>query len=175
MDTENKQDWCASAIPQENAFAINRLFDLGLSGNINLSKKTDVYTHDLFISFPSDLKSVQTPLFKAKELFGIDPQYAVTFNKKDAVRYRNLYPNIIVVFDINWKETQADLGGTIYRVNPMHMTVAGFLSDIRRAIVKSGTKTIEYRRRVDDQSGNAKESWVFDSRDLHLLNLKDLA
>lgn len=175
MDTENKKEWCASAIPQENAFAVNRLFDLGLSGNINLAKRQDVYTHDLFISFPSDLKSVQTPLFKAQELFGIDPQYAVTFNKKDAMRYRDKYPNIIVVFDINWKETEVNLGGTIYRVNPMHITVAGFLSDIRRAIVKSGKHTIQYKRRVHDELGNAKESYVFDSRDLHLLSAKEPA
>jgi hypothetical protein len=51
----------------------------------------------------------------------------------------------------------------------MHETYAGFLADIRRAIMKGGNKKIEYARRVDDVSGNAKASWVFDVRLLQKL------
>jgi hypothetical protein len=51
----------------------------------------------------------------------------------------------------------------------MHETYAGFLADIRRAIMKGGNKKIEYARRVDDVNGNAKASWVFDVRLLQKL------
>lgn len=169
MMTEDKKAWCSAAEAQERAFAVNRLFDLGLSGAVNVEKRADPFTHDLFVNFPADLKSVSTPLFKAQELYGIDPQYAVTFNIKDGKRYAEKYPNIIVIFDINWAETEKEMSGQMYRVNKMHETYAGFLDDIRRAIRLDGNKQIEYSRRVDDTNGNAKASWVFDVRRLHKL------
>ena len=147
------------------------MHDIGLPTFVNPSKRTDKYTHDLFTIFQSDLKTVKTPLFKAKELFGIDPQFAVTFNLKDGVRYAKLYPFIVVIFDVEWKEQcSMTIGGVLYEVQPMHQTHAGFLSDIRNAIIKSGNQKIKYARRTDDTSGNAKESFVFDVR--HLQRLK---
>lgn len=169
MITEDKQAWCDAAEAQERAFAVNRLFDLGLSGAVNVAKRADPFTHDLFINFQADLKSVRTPLFMAKDLYGIDPQYAVTFNIKDGNRYAKLYPNIVVVFDVNWAETEKELGEKVYRVNKMHETYAGFLDDIRRAIMLDGSKRIEYHRRTEDTQGNARSSWVFDVRRLHKL------
>ena len=89
MDTENKQEWCDYGDDAERIFAEGRLFQLGLGGHINPQKKTNPYVHDLYVQFPSDLKTVRTPLFKSMELYGIDPQYAVTFNHKDAERYKD--------------------------------------------------------------------------------------
>jgi hypothetical protein len=169
MDTEDKTAWCNHGAVKEVDFANSRLFDIGLAGHINLAKKNDPYTHDLFVQFPVDLKSVTTPLFKAQDLYGLDPQYTVTFNHKDAVRYKEKYPNILVLFDINWETLEKDIGGHVYHVDPMHVTVAGFLSDISRAIKKSGMHKIEYKNRVNDDAGNAKVSWVFDLRLLHPL------
>jgi hypothetical protein len=170
METENKLDWCNGAEIQERMFAVSRLFDLSLTGYINPQKKTDKFTHDLFVNFPVDLKSVQTPLFKAQDLYGIDPQYAITFNEKDFKRYKSLYPNIIVIFDINWIETEKRIGDVMYSVQPMHMTVAGFLADIKSAHIKSGCRTIEYQKRVNDTKGNAKTSYVLDARFLQKLS-----
>jgi hypothetical protein len=126
--------------------------------------------HDLYVQFPSDLKTVRTPLFKSMELYGIDPQYAVTFNHKDAERYKDLYPNIIVIFDILWNDCRKEFNDVKYEVANMHLTVAGFLSDIRNAIIKSGSHRIDYTRRVEDTSGNAKSSWVFDARHLQKIS-----
>lgn len=168
-DTEDKIAWCRDAEGDEKAFAVGRLFTLGLGGYINVAKRSDPFTHDLFINFPADLKSVRTPLFKSRELYGIDPQYAVTFNVKDAQRYAKLYPNIVVVFDVNWSVTSMEIGGREYSVEPMHATYAGFLEDIRAAVVAAGSKTHSYQRRVDDTKGNAKASYVFDVRRLHKL------
>ena len=103
-------------------------------------------------------------------LHGIDPQYAVTFNKKDAARYRLKYPNIVVIFDVRWDQLEwTDKHGTVYKVEPMHATYAGFLDDIKNAVMKGGNQVVTYQRRVNDTSGNAKESFVFDVRQLHRL------
>jgi hypothetical protein len=166
MDTEDKQAWCDYGDATERQFVAGRLFDLELGGHINPQKKSNPYTHDIFVQFPSDLKSVRTPLFKSMELYGIDPQYAVTFNHKDAERYKELYPNIIVIFDVWWRDCSKEINGCIYTVQEMHATYAGFLHNIRSAIIKSGSHRIDYARRVNDTSGNAKSSWVFDVRDL---------
>lgn len=170
MDTENKLAWCASGADAETEFVKKRLIDIGLDGYINPAKESDVYAHDMVMRFQSDLKTVRTPLFKAMDLYGIDPQYAVTFNLKDMRRYKELYPNIIVIFDVNWGALHwTDRTGKTYAVKPMHKTYGGFLSDIRNAVVSCGSHVIKYKRRVDDDQGNAKESFVFDVRKLHLL------
>jgi len=170
MDTEDKQAWCDYGDDAERHFVAGRLFDLGLGGHINPEKKINPYVHDMFVQFPSDLKTVRTPLFKSMELYGIDPQYAVTFNHKDAERYKELYPNIVVIFDIWWKNCASNIGGQDYAVKDMHFTVAGFLNDIRNAIVKSGSHRIDYTRRVGDTNGNAKFSWVLDARHLQKIS-----
>ena len=170
-DTEDKLAWCDKyGTEAELSFAVGRMHEFGHPSYVNPLKKTDKYTHDLFTILPSDLKTVRTPLFKAMGLFGIDPQYAVTFNIKDGIRYSKLYPNIIVIFDVKWEEQLSMvIGGVRYEVKPMHQTYIGFLSDIRAAIEKSGKRKIQYARRKEDINGNAKESFVFDIRHLHQL------
>ena len=170
MDTEDKQGWCSYGEDTEKSFAGTRLLDLGLGGFVNPQKKNDKYTHDLFVQFPCDLKTVRTPLFKAKEMFNIDPQYAVTFNEKDGKRYSELYPNIIVIFDILWDDCSKVINDVEYRVKPMHITVSGFLKDIKQAIIASGLAKIDYAKRVNDTQGNAKTSWVFDARHLQKIS-----
>jgi hypothetical protein len=171
VDTEDKLAWCEKyGEDTEHSFSVGRLYQLGIPGYVNPDKRHDKFTHDLCGIFQVDLKTVRTPLFKAKELYDIEPQFAITFNEKDAKRYKAMYPNILVIFDILWEVTEMEIGGVKYSVDPMHITVAGFLSDIRRAVVASGNKRIEYQRRVDDTSGNAKVSFVLDSRRLHRLD-----
>ena len=173
MNTEDKQLWCDEfGEKAELDFCVGRMFRLGIQCWPNPDKRTNVYAHDLMSAFPSDLKTVRTPLFRSAELYNIDPQYAVTFNEKDGKRYAELYPNIIVVFDFKWETTEMIIGGMRYAVSPMHKTYAGFLADIRNAIKQSGSHKIEYARRKDDESGNAKISFVFDVRLLH--EIKDL-
>jgi len=167
VDNEDKLAWCAYGEETEHVFSQQRLFDLGLAGHVNLEKKTNPFTHDLFVQFPVDLKTVTTPLFMAREMYDLDPQYTVTINHKDVTRYKQLYPNILIMFDVNWKELSKEINGNVYTVAPMTTTVAGFVSDVRRAVQKCGNKKITYKNRIDDNSGNAKESWVFDIRHLH--------
>ena len=137
MDLNNKRAWCEEYGDKvERSFCVDRLYDLGLTGFMNLEKKKNVYAHDMFSVFPSDLKTVRTPFFKAWEKFQIDPQYAVTINMKDMQRYKDLYPNIVVVFDVLWddKICKKFIEGVEYGVKPMHKTYAGFIQDIRAAV-----------------------------------------
>lgn len=173
MDLNDKTAWCEEYGDKvESAFCVQRLYELGVSGYMNPEKRTNKYSHDLFAIFKADLKTVRTPFFKAGEKYGIDPQYAVTFNLKDGERYRNLYPNIVVVFDVLWDKANCKktIDGKEYEVQPMHRTYAGFLKDIKSAILASGKKTVVYHGRVGDTAGNAKESYIFDVRNLHLLS-----
>jgi len=172
VDLNNKQAWCEEYGEKiERSFCVDRLYDLGLSGFINLEKKKNIYAHDMFTVFPSDLKTVRTPFFKAWEKFEIDPQYAVTRNMKDMQRYKELYPNIVVVFDVLWDEKicKKFIEGVEYGVKPMHETYAGFIQDIRSEVVACGNKKVEYQGRVNDTGGNAKASYVFDVRKLQHL------
>lgn len=159
LPTEDKAAWCEAGAKAEVEFA-RRLRKFGFSGGINIEKDDDPFAHDLFVTVPSDLKTVRTPLFMARELYGLDPQYTVTFNVKDGQRYAKLYPNILVIFDVKWDVTEWN----DKKVEPMHRTYAGFLSDIRRAIKAAGVQKIRYQRRISDTGGNAKESFVFDVR-----------
>lgn len=165
--TEDKSYWCKAYGPDVELPFAQSLQNFGLVGALNPLKESDPYTHDLSVTFPSDLKTVRTPMFKAQELYGIDPQFAVTFNRKDMRRYMQLYPNIVVFFDVKWSGCRASFGGKTHRVQDMRLLAAGFLSDIQRAIIADGLHKHTYQRRVNDTSGNAKESWVFDIRRLH--------
>jgi hypothetical protein len=73
------------------------------------------------------------------------------------------------MFDVKWEITEKTIHGKVYSVDPMHVTVCGFLSTIKDAIKKSGNKHIDYKNRVNDTGGNAKTSFVLDLRHLHEL------
>lgn len=170
-DVEDKRAWCEYGAVAERDFVHRTLPSLGVVGFVNPAKIADKYTHDLFLQVQSDVKTVRTPLFKSLQLYDIDPQYAVTINVKDGQRYYDKYPNIVVVFDVQWLPENCSkvIGGVEYMVEPMKTVRAGFLSDVWKAIEADGVKTIEYLRRVNDTNGNAKQSYVFDVRRLHAL------
>lgn len=175
MNLNDKKAWCQEYGDKvENEFCVSRLYELGISGYMNPEKRENKYVHDIFAIFKADLKTVRTPFFMAQEKYGIDSQYAVTFNLKDGERYKKLYPNIIVVFDVLWDKYNCEkvINGKKYEVVPMHKTYAGFLEDIKNAIISCGKKTVEYQGRINDTNGNAKISFVFDVRKLQLLSDK---
>ncbi len=172
MDLNDKSAWCQEyGEAVESRFCVERMYELGMSSYMNIEKRQNKYAHDMFAVFQSDLKTVRTPFFKAQEMYGIDPQYAVTINQKDIERYKKLYPNIIVIFDVLWDRTNCrkELDGKVYSVEPMHKTYAGFIHDIRTAVMATGSKKVEYQGRVGDTNGNAKVSYVFDVRKLQML------
>jgi len=174
---EDKQAWCDEYGPKtERKFCDWATQVLGVDVMPNPAKDQDPYTFDLlYDGKPADLKTVRTPFFMAEHLYGIDPQFAVTFNHKDGQRYREHYPSIRIVFDVKFD------GGTLassampepVHVQPMHLVAIGTLDQVSRAITDSGFHRHDYQARVNDTEGNAKASWLLDVRKLTVLHHVD--
>jgi len=99
---------------------------------------------------PCDLKTLTTPWIYSERMFGIPPTYAISINRKDLRRYYQLYPNIIIILDVQYPDYQA-----------AHWTDL----DRLKIFVKSGKVQLhKYQTRIDDDQGNAKDSYIFDVR-----------
>jgi hypothetical protein len=162
-DTEDKPRWCADGETKEHAFI--RMWGGRIGYKMNPQKKYDKFLPDLISTQTSalaDLKSQHTPFFTAMKTYGIEPKYAVVFNVKDRVRYDKLYPEIDIVYYVNWIAVKADIHGQIYQVSPFmgiyKIPFKEFLPILDQAPVH------KYGRRISDLQGNAKESYLFDIR-----------
>ncbi|MDO4705225.1 MAG: hypothetical protein Q4A98_03305 [Comamonadaceae bacterium] len=72
-----------------------------MEARINPAKNMDKTAPDLIIDGAiSDLKTQNTPFFTASR-YGLDPRFAVTFNRKDYERYKRIYPSIVIYFWID--------------------------------------------------------------------------
>ncbi|AUJ61376.1 hypothetical protein B6257_12700 [Bacillus velezensis] len=112
----------------------------------------------------SDLKTQNTPFFTARK-YKYNPQYTVTFNKNDADRYRENYPNIDIYFWVDWiavryfkKSTNPNYRDTDIRVNPMHGVWKVSFKDLDEIIKFAPLH--KYKERVNDYQGNARESYL---------------
>lgn len=151
IDNEDKGAWCEKGMDAEKLF-VGQVFGSGCAVFMNPAKAEDVYTHDLYMQTPSDLKTVRTPFRMAEDLYGIPSRFAVTLNVKDVERYGKKYPNLRVIFDIKFSE----FGVKTVRVASMH--------EILRLIRGGKARVHPYKSRVEDQHGNAKDSYVIDYR-----------
>ena len=97
MDNEDKQSWCELGLQLEYEF-----LERGYPVSLNKQKDKDKFTHDFMIHLPCDLKSIRTKWEKSQELFGIPSDYAISINQKDLQRYNDLYPNLIMILDVEW-------------------------------------------------------------------------
>ena len=144
---DDKQKWCEHGRELEDEFVLRQRFVDVLIG-INPDKDSNPFTYDMRIDLPCDLKSTKTPWRKAQEMFGIDPMYAVSINQKDLRRYARLYPNIVIVFDVDYPDYKATHWATL---------------DMFRIMLEDGDMALhQYGARIDDTQGNAKASYVFD-------------
>ena len=147
VKNDDKQKWCEHGRELEDEFVLRQRFVDVLIG-INPDKNSNPFTYDMRIDLPCDLKSTKTPWRKAQEMFGIDPRYAVSINQKDLRRYARLYPNIVIVFDVDYPDYKATHWATL---------------DMFRIMLEGGDMALhQYGARVDDTQGNAKASYVFD-------------
>ena len=144
--TENKLFWCDIGAEAEKRFAAPMLG--ACSVFLNPAKIENKYTHDFFIVMPCDLKTIRTR-FNTSSRYGVNSKTGFTINKKDIERYSEKYPDIIIIFDIDYGDFQ-----TVRYAS---------LSDLKRAIRSGYAKLHEYQNRVDDVSGNAKSSYVMDA------------
>lgn len=164
-DTEDKRWWMREGEVLEQQFVKLCQESLGIEAEINPDKRADPTVADLIVQGRlADLKAQQTPFFTARR-YGLDPQYCVTFNRKDYVRYLSLYPELDVFFWVNWRQTSwRDI-----EVQPMvGVYLVAFDSLCRR--ISYGVPEHSYVRRTDDHKGNARSSFLFDVRSFQCLH-----
>jgi hypothetical protein len=174
IDTEDKLVWCADGVEREKDFVVRVAPSLKLDAKINPAKETDPYAPDLIVNGKiSDLKSQTTPFFTARKAFkskvrpeGIDPQYAVSFNRKDYIRYKEHYPGLDIYFWVEWKS----LEGWGKKVRPLVGVYKAPFSQLAASIEDEETSLHEYQRRVEDQAGNARDSYGFDVREFEKIH-----
>lgn len=135
---------------------------------LNPDKLTNPKAPDfLFNGKVCDLKSQQTPFFRAGEIYGVSPSYAVTFNHKSYYEYKKKYPKILVLFWINWKELSRSIGTTEIQVKPINAVWVATLPEIEREGKKHPGHY--YATRKFSANGNAKSSMILDVRKFKLI------
>jgi len=166
-DTEDKAWWLQHGENLEVEFVARCRQRLKLEIALNPEKQRDKTVPDLvFGERLADLKTQNTPFFMASR-YGIDPQFCVTFNRKDFERYSDRYPDIVIFFWVDWKQVTYKS----VSVQPMTGIFMIEFSDIRKQ-VNSGAPEHSYLRRAHDRLGNAKSSFLFDVRTMHSLAIQ---
>ena len=167
MDLQNKIAWCELGVEEEKAFLRKYGSDLDLKMNPQKSEqKTAIDLYHTVDNLYADLKSQSTPFFMAEKKYGIDPQYAVTFNRKDMWNYEGKSKKIgeiYIYFWVRWKDEER-YGA---KVKAMEGVWRIKFSDLLGLLDDS--KLHRYRQRVGDKNGNAKDSFVVDLRQMEVV------
>jgi len=169
-DTEDKHWWVIEWAKKEQLFVGQVCPALGLLATINPAKQHDRYAPDILVDGKmADLKCQQTPFFKARVLYNLDPQYVVTFNRKDYLRYQRLYPGISIYFWLDWQLREMLIGRSTFVVQPLAGVWRVPFAQLATLIETSNVPLHAYQRRHDDLQGNAKASYLVDVRALECL------
>lgn len=162
-DTEDKNWWTKYGEKLENLFLQNIAPEIGPNAQINPDKNTNRYAPDFIINGSlAELKTQNTPFFTASR-YGKDPGRTVTFNKKDYIRYLELYPKLPIYFYVRWDT----LNWKDLKVNPLHGVWMTEVKEVTNLITAKKAPLHEYQRRVDDHKGNARDSFLLSLDDLH--------
>lgn len=165
FNTEDKGSWVVAGAGMEVDFVEKVVPFLGLDIRIHPDKRENPYSIDLYDydnDRPADLKTQETPFFMAARKypgFGYDPQYTVTFNHKDYVRYKGLYPDCDIYYYVSWKQTE-NYG---VKIEPMTGVWVAAFQDMQELIESGKVALHAYQYRKGDQV-NAKDSYLFDLR-----------
>jgi hypothetical protein len=169
-NTEDKGWWVIEWAKQEQLFVAQVCPALGLAAAINPAKQHNRYAPDIVVDGRvADLKSQQTPFFKARVLYNLDPQYVVTFNRKDYLRYQRLYPTIMIYFWLDWQVREMLIGRSVFAVQPLAGVWRASLAQLATLIEQRTAPLHTYQRRQNDLQGNAKDSYLVDVRALECL------
>ena len=162
-DLQDKVSWCKWGEDMEVAFLTKYGYNFGL--DINPQKKEKPTVPD-FIHVDSnkivDLKTQNTPFFQANK-YGVPPQFAVTFNDNDLDYYKNCYPDIIIIFHVEWLVHKLQFpNGSEKVVSKMEGIWVTTINRIDKECTANNLH--EYKQRLNDEKGNAKNSYVLDLR-----------
>jgi len=161
-DLQDKKVWCKDGEKIEEVFV--KKYGEPLKVIINPEKVLNPYAPDLVWkeNTQADLKTQNTPFFKAGELYNIDPSYAVVFNRKDAVRYYKKYPDIQIFFWVEWHSIRFEMANfkkSVEYINGVWSIPFSSLVEILKS-----APLHSYQQRVGDKKGNARDSFVLDIR-----------
>ena len=160
--TEDKQAWVKAGLQEEYDFVAEIVPRIHRTIVMNEEKKVNPYAIDLYDCDNgryADLKTQETPFFLAAVKYpeyGYDPQYTVTFNHKDYVRYCELYPDCDIYFHVIWKQTS----GYGVQVEPMEGVWVAHFQQMRNLIETKKVALHSYMFRQGDKV-NAKDSYLF--------------
>lgn len=163
-NTEDKGWWYQHGERLEETFVELCVTRLKIDARINPEKELNKTAPDLVVEGTlADLKTQNTPFFTAGR-YGLDPRFAVTFNRKDYERYKSRYPNIVIYFWLDWAQTewndiQVDYLGGFFRL-PFREVAA---------LIEQGAPEHSYIRRRDPADRNAKSSFLLDIRRFEML------
>lgn len=163
-DTEDRGWWYLHGEKLEEQFVALCQGYLNIRACINPDKTRDKTVPDLLVDgCLADLKTQNTPFFTA-DRYGMDPRFSVTFNRKDYERYKNLYPNIIIYFWIDWKQTAwngkfVDYFGGVFRLPFVKIA----------SIIEGGAPEHHYINRRAPEDPNGKSSFILDVREFESL------
>lgn len=163
FNTEDRNKWYSLGENKEFEFVSKIVPFLDVELIINPQKATDPTVIDLWDitnNRPADLKVQTTPFFNSGRYIykgrAYNPQFTVTFNKKDYEKYKLVYPNSDVYFWVNWQQ----LSYKNKSVNPMNGVWRANINKIIEYIESETVSLHEYIYRKNDNH-NAKESYLF--------------
>jgi hypothetical protein len=169
MDTENKELWYKKSLHWEKYFCDNIANMFGIEAIINPEKIRNPMAIDLIIKSQkgdilTELKPQFTPFFKSKELYGIDSQFAFAFNVRDYYEYKNFNSNIWILFWLFWLENKMDINKKEYKVSSICGLWTCSIKMLNNFIINKKPDIHIYKKRINDNNGNAKNSYIFDIR-----------
>jgi len=160
-NTENKLAWYREGERLEESFVREIVPKIPRKLIIHPNKLKNPHSIDLYNPITkeeADLKTQQTPFFTSEFVgYKLDPQYTVTFNKKDYMRYKELYPNILIYFYVNWQQ----LSYNGLSVEPLEGLWEVPFKEIQKAIENGEVYLHQYHNRKQDDV-NARDSYLFD-------------
>ena len=167
-DTEDKESWYKFGEKQEIEFLENIVPHLKMDIKLNPEKEADAGAIDFVVGGKRvDLKKQETPFFKSKKLYGLDPQYCVTFNTNDYRSYIKKYApkNTDIIFWVDWKVLE------MFGINikQMHGVWLINLEKIQEWVKSNKLSVVRYKRRIYDRRGNAPTSYLLNLLDMKLL------
>lgn len=169
-DTEDRYWWYRHADQQEQAF-VKMMRSHGFDVRRNPEKLLDPKVPDLMADKEklSELKSQNTPFFKAAVFYGLPARYTVTFNRDQYEFYLEKWPDLYIYFWPNWTATEwrDPTWGTLYVVEPMNRVFGIRLPDLRPLVRKA--KEHWYGKRKNEVRPNHRSSFLLDVRDMPML------
>lgn len=168
IDVQDKQTWCQIGEYYEEKFVeMMRGWFPHIKIEINPEKIKNKYAPDLIINDKiTDLKTQFAPFFKSY-LYGCDPQFTFSFDKKDFVRYKEKYPEIYIMVWFQHRELKKKIYGKWYSVKYHGGIYCASFEKICRLIESSPLHS--HMNRTTDNKGNAKENYLLDIQDFSLI------